>query len=308
MTTLLSFAVLAGSLFPPETATVVIPCDGRELSTAMARALMQLPAGGVIQLEAGHYTVARPLDPAGADGITVQGRGTATVIRFHEKYFGPDDRWIMNVTDDQDRWTLRDFVFDGNAGFSPDVCGRDKIIKLRGNHFMIERVVVQNEAGRGFATILGDDQRWLNCTFNNIGTRAGDSSVVHPGNREQHAHRVLISGCLGNLGPHKTTFVDAVASDVIITNNAIRGGKTGVILSWWDGIPENAIIANNVLLSAGRSCRTNRQRSGEYLSVVVTGNVLTGPLENQFGTGFVASGNTLRPPAHLRAGQPASRR
>lgn len=284
--------------------TVVIPADGKELSGAMAAAIGSLRHGGVIQLEAGTYTIARPLDPAGADNITIQGRGRATVVQFHQRYFGPDDRWIMNVTDQQDHWTFRDFTFDGNSRFSPEVCDRDKIIKLRGDHCTIERLTVRNEAGRGFATILGNDQRWLHCTFNDIGTNAGDSSVVHPGNRDQHAYRVLVSGCMGDLGPNKTTFVDAVASDVLVTNNAIRGGKTAVILSWWKGVPENAVISNNILLSSGRACRLNRKReTGEYVSVVVTNNVMTGPLANQFGAGFVDSGNSLKEPARKTLGK-----
>lgn len=280
--------------------TVSIAADGSELSGALATAMGQLPEGGTIQLEAGTYVVARPLNPGGRDNITIQGRGDQTIVQFHPKYFGSDDRWIMNVADNHDHWTLRDFTFDGNARFSPDVCARDKIIKLKGHHFTIERVTVQNEAGRGFATILGDDQRWLNCTFNNIGTNAGDSSVVHPGNRDQHAYRVVVSGCMGNIGPYKTTFVDAVASDIVVSNNVVRGGKTGVILSWWKGNPENAVISNNILLSSGRACRLNRKRkTGDYVCVVVSGNVLTGPLQNQFGPGFVDSGNTLRKPARL---------
>lgn len=280
--------------------TVVIAADGQELSTKLTQAIARMSGGGTIVLDAGEHIVARPFDPGGVDRVTIQGRGAATVVRFHREYFGSDDRWIMNVTDQHDHWTLRDFVFDGNAQFSPEVCDRDKIVKLRGDHFTIERVVVRNEAGRGFATILGDDQRWLNCTFENIGTNAGDSSVVHPGNRDYHARRVLVSGCMGDLGPHKVTFVDAVASDLLVSNNAIRGGKTGVILSWWTSQAENAVIANNILLSSGRSCRLNRKKPGEFRSVVVTGNVLTGPLENQFGSGFVDVGNTLRPPAKKR--------
>lgn len=283
-----------------DTQVVSVPADGAELSGALAKAIGQLPNGGTIQLEVGTYVVARPLDPAGRDNITIQGRGDRTIVQFHPKYFGSDDRWIINVEDNQDHWTFRDFTFDGNARFSPKVCGRDKIIKLKGDHITIERVTVQNEAGRGFATILGDDQRWLNCTFNNIGTNAGDSSVVHPGNRDQHAYRVIVSGCMGNIGPYKTTFVDAVASDIVVSNNVVRGGKTGVILSWWKGKPENAVISNNVLLSSGRACRLHRKRkTGDYVRVVVSGNVLTGPLQNQFGEGFVDSGNTLTKPDRL---------
>ena len=241
---------------------VVIPANGTELSGAMAKALEQLPRGGTIQLQAGTYTVTRQLDPVGIDNITVQGAGSRTVVQFGREYFGPKDRWIMNVDDKHDHWTFRDFTFDGNGRFSPEVCDRDKIIKLRGDHFTVHRVTVQNEAGRGFATILGDDQRWLNCNFNNIGTNATDSSVVHPGNREYHAKRVLVSGCMGDLGPHKVTFVDAVGSDLVITNNVIRNGKTGVILSWWKGKAENAVISNNILLSAGRACRVNKKKTG----------------------------------------------
>lgn len=279
---------------------VVIPADGTELSTAMAKALGQLASGGTIQLKAGTYTVSRPLDPAGIDNITLAGVGNQTVIQFGRQYFGPKDRWISNVDEKHDHWTLRDFTFDGNDRFSPEICDRDKIIKLRGDHFTVQRVTVRNEAGRGFATILGDDQRWLNCNFNNIGTHATDSSVIHPGNRDYHARRVLISSCMGDLGTNKVTFVDAVASDVVISNNVIRNGKTGVILSWWKGVPENAVISNNILLSAGRSCRVKKQKPGEFPSVIVTNNVLTGPLENQFGRGFVQSGNTLRPPVRNR--------
>jgi hypothetical protein len=281
---------------------VRIPADGREFSTALTTAIRQLPGGGTVQLEAGTYVVARPCDPGGADNITIQGVGPRTVIQFHQRYFGKDDRWIMNVTDQHDHWSFREFTFDGNSRFSPKVCDRDKIVKLRGDFFTVERVTVQNEAGRGFVTILGDDSRWLNCTFNNIGTNAGDSSVVHPGNKFLHAHRVLVSGCMGDLGRgHKTTFVDAVASDVIVTNNVIRGGKTGVILSWWKGAPENAVISNNILQSSGRSCRLNRKRKqGEYPRVVITNNVLVGPLQNQFGTGFVDSGNTLTEPLRIQ--------
>lgn len=271
---------------------------GGDLSVAMGRALERLPAGGVIQLEAGEFVVASPLNPRGVDRITVQGRGAGTVIRFHPEYFDPDDRWIINLEEKHDHWTFRDFVFDGNNKHSPPVCGRDKIIKLRGDHCTIERLTVRNEAGRGFATILGDDQRWLNCHFQNIGTHAGDSSIVHPGNRNQHAHRVLISGCTATLGAAKVTFVDAVASDLIVTGNIVRGGKTAVILSWWKGRAEHAVINGNILLSRGRACRLNRQRSdGEFAFVVVTNNVMTGPLQNQFGSGFVASGNSLKPPA-----------
>lgn len=280
---------------------VTIPADGKELSGQLALAIAKLPRGGTIQLETGTYVVARPLDPSGADHITIQGNGPRTVVQFHQSYFGPDDRWIMNVKDEHDHWTFQDFTFDGNSRFSPEVCDRDKIIKLRGHHCTIQRVTVQNEAGRGFATILGDDQRWLNCTFNDIGTNAGDSSVVHPGNRDQHAHRILVSGCMGNLGLNKTTFVDAVASDVIVSNNVIRGGKTAVILSWWKGVAENAVISNNILLSTGRACRLNRKRkTGEYTSVTITNNIMTGPLTNQFGSGYVESGNTLKQPLRVR--------
>ncbi len=289
--------VLGGVPVPAQTNSVVIPPDGTELSGALARAISRLPRGGTVQLQAGTYTVSRPLDPGGVDNITLQGVGSQTVVQFGRGYFGSKDRWIMNVEDKHDHWTLRDFTFDGNNQFSPEVCDRDKIVKLRGDHFTVERVTVRNEAGRGFATILGDDQRWLNCNFNNVGTHATDSSVVHPGNRDYHAKRVLVSGCIGDLGPYKVTFVDAVASDLVISNNIIRNGKTGVILSWWKGVPENAVISNNILLSAGRSCRVKKQKPGEFPSVIVTNNVLTGPLENQFGRGFVQSGNTLRAPA-----------
>ncbi len=300
-TSITASCLLMCGLAAPAADVVVVPADGKELSGALAAAIAQLPQGGVIQLQAGLYRVARPLDPAGADNITIQGRGAATVVQFHDSYFGPDDRWIANTTDQQDGWTLQDFTFDGNALRSPPQCDRDKIIKLRGDHFTVQRLTVRNEAGRGFATILGDDQRWLNCTFTNIGTNAGDSSVVHPGNRQLHASRVLVSGCMGDLGDHKTTFVDAVASDLVVTGNVIRGGKTGVILSWWDGTPGHAVISGNILLSAGRACRATRQRNaGEYVSVVVTGNVLTGPLENQFGRGFIDQGNTLHAPRSAR--------
>lgn len=293
--------VLSATGSPTDAGDIVVIPAGAELSGAMAKALEQLPRGGTIQLQPGTYTVTRQLDPVGIDNITVQGAGSRTIVQFGREYFGPKDRWIMNLDARHDHWTFRDFTFDGNSRFSPEICDRDKIIKLRGDHFTVQRVTVQNEAGRGFATILGDDQRWLNCNFNSIGTNATDSSVVHPGNRDYHAKRVLVSGCMGDLGPNKVTFVDAVASDLVISNNVIRNGKTSVILSWWKVPPENAVISNNILLSAGRSCRVNRKKPGEFRSVVVTNNVLTGPLENQFGRGFIQSGNTLRQPGGLNS-------
>lgn len=300
-------ALLIGAIAPTfadDPNTVVIPADGKELSTQMGLALGRLRTGGVIQLEAGEYTVARQLDPAGIDHITIRGRGSRTVIKFAKNYFDNDDRWIMNLDDDHDHWIFEDFTFDGNSKYSPEVCDRDKIIKLKGNYCTIQRVTVRNEAGRGFATILGNHQRWQDCNFYEIGTHATDSSVIHPGNKNFQARRILVTGCVGNLGINKVTFVDAVASDVVVTNNVMRGGKTGVILSWWKGKPENCVISNNILINTGRSVRLNRKRKGEYPAVIVTNNVMTGPLDNQFGKGFVNSGNTLYPATHAHKYDP----
>src|SRR5581483_383759 len=135
---------------------------------------------------------------------------------------------------------------------------RDKIIKLKGDRFVMERVRVQNEGGRGLITIGGDHIRLLDITCDRMGVRSGgatpasDSSCFHPGNESNPASHVVMTGniCLGSADDttQHTCIDPLITNDGLFSDNISVGDNVGMNLTWTDHDLTRVRISNNTFV------------------------------------------------------------
>lgn len=233
-----------------------------------------------IVFPAGTFLVSSQIDPNGADNVTIRGQGASTVFKFAANYNGNAQRWINNTTLAHNDWTLRDFAFDGNeSNMGAGEVTRDKIVKLKGDRFRMERTYWYNEAGRGVLTISGDKLWILNNGFNLIGCRTGgatypsDCSILHPGQAAAPSTNVEVRGnvSLGDANAsNQTTFIDAVvANDGVFADNIGYGDNQGMLLTWDAADCARVKIHGNQFTSLGYALRL-------YTSAAAGANTLKG--------------------------------
>lgn len=218
--------------------------------------------GGTLAGFPGVFQVASVINPAKWHNVALDGGGHTCVFKFLEMYSGKLDRWFYNGDESDDpanNAKICRLVFDGNdRNMGVKECFRDKVIKWKGSDFVLREVRIQNEAGRGFITnIGGDNVQYLDCEVYRCGTYATDSSVFHPGQRENPCKGVVVNNIFANLDDvdglfKKTTLIDGVSSSSVrISDVFLRGGNKGVIWAWYEDSQDISISNLDVETSKG---------------------------------------------------------
>jgi len=215
---------------------------------AAIRQLSSNENGGTLWFPKGKYWI----DPSGLDAGPNQLFSQFSNITFKGSSAN-DSEWLISpqyTREDQrlfyhdkqsqcKNWRFEDLRINcqGEQTKESKECFRDKLIKVFVEKFTVRRCIFLNEPGRGLFTVLGNHQHYEDCDFYGVGCRATDSSIIHPGNINNNVRDITITNCRAISGNpeagrfNRTTFYDAQASDVLIKDCEISGGKKGLILA-----------------------------------------------------------------------------
>jgi parallel beta-helix repeat protein len=283
----------AGNVYARNGMIGQIDFSGTDAATVIQQAINALPAGGMIFIKAGTYSITQAIVDNGHNYVEISGEGRNTILKVANGVATSVFKIWYRTS-----WVIRDLVIDGNKANVPaitpappaDYNGTQNGINLRGTTYSkILNVEVRNTKYHGI--VLWDSSNFNEVRGCYIHDNGDDTSTYKETGGLlifMNSQNNVVQGNVSAYNFRRQFYIsNGSARNVIVGNIAVGGVYTAgatVGIPLYDGV-ENSVVVGNLILGDGTH-PTFGIHLGEYQGVkarynLVANNVIYKP--GQYG-------------------------